>query len=377
MTFDQRVLLCLGAGISQLPVIKAAKDLGHFIIAVDQDLNSPGFEYADTQINCSTHNAQGIIDKLIQLSDFRELNMHIDGILNRSSGPPVLTAAKIAEHYSIPCLPVKVAETVINKNYLKEECQRLGFKQSNFMILNTNDSTQLDIVDYPVVVKPALSLIGKSGITIVNSRTLLDEAIDDAIECSLNGSIIVEQFITGTDFSLISFVEKCQIIDVCILEEINEFDANGKIYGRGFKTCTMPHHFLLKNKLIAIAQRFVSAMQIERSPFMASFRMDQDNNIHLMEIHLDIGGDVLIESLFPAALNFDYTKLTVQMSLGVDTLPTTIDVVPAALLFDRTRCRNVVRNTNLFTADNDAELNRTLRKEMSGASEKITDRIRI
>ena len=53
-------LLVLGAGPAQLGVLRAARDRGLFVIALDRDPAAPGFEYADRRAVVSTEDEPAI-----------------------------------------------------------------------------------------------------------------------------------------------------------------------------------------------------------------------------------------------------------------------------------------------------------------------------
>ena len=62
-------LICIGAGKLQLPIIKAAKSLGHCVIGIDFDDKAPGFFYTDTSVIHSTHDPDAIIEALEVLNN--------------------------------------------------------------------------------------------------------------------------------------------------------------------------------------------------------------------------------------------------------------------------------------------------------------------
>ena len=98
----KKTLICLAAGNSQLVLIKKSVELGYNIIAVDKNQNSVGFKYSSKSIICSTYDSKKIINELLKFCDEYEFL----GIINRSSGTPVLTAAKIAKHFNLKLYPV-------------------------------------------------------------------------------------------------------------------------------------------------------------------------------------------------------------------------------------------------------------------------------
>ena len=105
-------VICLAAGKAQEQLIIKAKSLGHVVIAIDRNPKSLGFKYADMAICQSTHDAEVVINELEKLEDrYRWI-----GILNRSSGPPVITAAKISKYFNLPGVPIESARNLVNKD---------------------------------------------------------------------------------------------------------------------------------------------------------------------------------------------------------------------------------------------------------------------
>lgn len=323
-------LICLAAGKSQVPIILAAKRLNYFVIAVDINPHAPGFEFADHNIIHSTHDAKGVIKSLDLLNNqFNWL-----GILNRSSGLAVLTAAKISQHFCIPGVPIKSAKILLNKDAMREACSKYEFPAPSYKLLKKNEVPILNDDDYPIVIKPSLSIVGKSGISIVRNKKELVKAVTHASEYTINEMVVLEKYIPGSDISFISFVENGKVYSVCYLNEINSEDMKGRVYGKGFKTYDIDNNHNLKTKVNAEVDKIVKSLEIMRSPLMVSFRSDNEGNIFLVEVHLDLGGDLLIEKLFPNALDLDFTELAVNMASGNVNHPINIQVSPSAVLFE-------------------------------------------
>ena len=159
-------LICLAAGESQVPIILAAKKLNYIVVAIDFNPKAVGFKFTDHNIICSTHDAAAVIKSLDILND--EYNWI--GILNRSSGPAVITAAKISEHFNISGVPVMSAEILLNKDAMRDACSKFEFPTPTYKLLKRNEITSFKVDDYPIVVKPVLSIVGKSGISVVRNK---------------------------------------------------------------------------------------------------------------------------------------------------------------------------------------------------------------
>lgn len=347
------LLICLGAGPSQTPLIMTAKNMGFDVIACDINEDAPGFEFADYQINVSTHNFKEVIKSILNIKNENfDINM-ITGVLNRSSGPPVISTSKISEYFSLPGVPFDSAVSIVNKNLLRKKSKEIGVDVPEFNVVDAEKMNPELKCNYPVVVKPALSLIGKSGISIVREEKELLPSIKFAKNSTINNKIIVETYLKGSDYCFIGFIAEGYIQKVCILEEINIENIDGSISGRGFKTLASSKEKIIEEKIINISNKIIDGFMLTRTPFMCSFRSDHEGKLYLMEIHLDIGGDTLIENLFPNALDIDFKELAVNMAAGKIHIPPNINVKPCAVIFDKgsqivskKRCKIISANTH-------------------------------
>ena len=162
---EQEAIICIAAGPSQLPLILSAKKLGYIIIAIDKDPSAIGLKYVDHYIQKSTYSFN---EMLYDLSKIKE-KYRVSGVLNRSSGLPVIVASKISEYFEIPSLPIDSADKIVHKYKLRESCPN-NIPTPEFKIIKKGSSLNDFVFDYPVIIKPSLSLIGKSGVTLVKKK---------------------------------------------------------------------------------------------------------------------------------------------------------------------------------------------------------------
>ena len=127
-------LICLAAGKSQIPIIMAAKNLGYIVIAIDMDPNAPGFSHVDGSVMHSTHDASGVIKALESLNHQISEKYRWIGVLNRSSGPPVVTVSKICEHFGIPGVPITSAQMLLNKDVMREACSKFSIPSPYYQL---------------------------------------------------------------------------------------------------------------------------------------------------------------------------------------------------------------------------------------------------
>ena len=351
-TAKQDAIICLAAGKSQEALLTKAKSLGYTIVAVDKNPEALGFKFADISVCESTYDAKAIIFQLELLdSKYRWV-----GVLNRSSGPPVSVAAELCEYFDLPGVPVDAAKTLVNKDQLRSACTKFSVPTPEYEIRDITDAAEEKAIQYPVVVKPALSLVGKSGITVVLSHEEFVEAFEYAKEKTINGKVLIEEYLPGPDLTLVSFFVDGKICPICLLDELN-VELNGKVTSRGYKVSNKSD---LLSEAILISQKLADVFGIKRSPFMASFRMAEDGSLRLIEVHLDLGGDLLMEEVFPRALSFDFKELAVRMSAGDGSCPNVDSITPTAIFYERGEALLNERGFQVFTAESHQMLSKKI-----------------
>lgn len=172
-----------------LPVIKAAHNLGHYVITCDYLPQNIAHKYADEYHNVS------IIDKEAVLALAKELS--IDGIMSFACDPGVTTAAYVAEQMGLPsCGSYKSVSILQNKYLFRKFLSDNGFQVPNAKGY-TSISEALADVDYfnwPVIVKPTDSA-GSKGVTRIDTPADLEASIRYALKFSHCEEFIVEDFL--------------------------------------------------------------------------------------------------------------------------------------------------------------------------------------
>ena len=153
----QKKILLLGGDNLLLPVIKAAHDLGIYVITCDYLPHNYAHRFADEYHNVS------IIDKEAVLELAQKLN--IDGIMSYATDPGVATAAYVAGKMHLPGNnPYESVAILQNKGKFRHFLQEHGFnipKMKAFRDWNEVKHSLADI-EYPVIVKPTDSAGSKA-----------------------------------------------------------------------------------------------------------------------------------------------------------------------------------------------------------------------
>lgn len=309
----KKAVVSIGCGDSQLLIIKAASKLGFAVIGIDRDKNSIGSMFCDEFCARSTHELSGWEPIFNSYSN----RYDIVGILNRSSGIPVITTAEIAKNLNFSTYSVETAEVVINKHRFFGFLEANNFRIPKTIVYPINSFESVNF-DYPCIVKPSLSSVGKSGIFKVSDSTRLNEFIEKSYESSENGHVLIQKFVKGKDVVIISMVVEGRLNVYEVIEEIN-IEKSGELNGKGVLTPARISKEQ-RNHLINLAQVLAEKLNIENSPFMLSFRIDGEIP-YIMELHLDFGGDLILDVLLPTATNRNVSEDLIKSLLMHKKIP--------------------------------------------------------
>lgn len=304
-------LMLLGGSRYLIPAIKAAKELGAYVITVDNIPNNIAHSYSDKYIN------ESIIDKDAILKIATEEN--IDGILSFATDPGVVVAAYVAEKLNLPTNPLKSIIILQNKNLFRQFLMDNGFNTPAFTSYdNINDAlNDKEYIELPVIVKP-IDSAGSKGVKKVEYINQLEEAIKYAFNHSFSKKIIIEEFLSSdgytsdTDsFSIdgeLSFVSfNTQIFDS---KAINPYTPSAYVWPSDIPEDVQEG---LKSEL----QRLVTLLDLKTGIYNIETRYASNGKAYIMECAPRAGGNRLAEIL-KLSTGQDIISLSVKAALGYE-----------------------------------------------------------
>ncbi|UTC90139.1 ATP-grasp domain-containing protein [Treponema denticola] len=205
MKENKKRILILGAGLMQGPAIRAAKELGCEVIAVDGNPNAVCAKEADKFFPIDLKDIPALIDLAKSL---KEKGLH--GVFTAATDFSVSVAA-IAESCSLPGHSLEAARRASDKVLMRESFEKHGVPSPKFTHIFKNEIDKaLQIlkqkaIPFPLTVKPADNM-GARGCRLVYSQDELRPSLEDAVNFSRSGKAIAEEFIDGEEFSLEALV---------------------------------------------------------------------------------------------------------------------------------------------------------------------------
>lgn len=288
----KKKLLILGGSQYVLPVIREAHALGIHVITCDYLPDNIAHRYSDEYHNVS------IVDKQAVLSLARKLE--IDGVTAFACDPGVVTAAYVAEKLGLPFAGSYEAVSILqDKGRFRRFLQEHGF---NAPWSGSYDSVEAAMNDaerfsFPAIVKPVDSA-GSKGVTRIDNLAALPAAARHALDFSLGGRFIVEQFLQqqgassdSDSFSVDGRLAFCSFDDQLFDERAeNPYTPAGYCW-----PSAMPEW--AQAELRSELQRLMGLLGLKTSLYNIETRLCTDGKAYIMELSPRGGGNRLSEVL--------------------------------------------------------------------------------
>lgn len=304
-------LMILGGSRYALPVIKAAHELGLYVITADYLPDNIAHKFSDEYCNVS------IIDKEATLKVAERLK--VNGIISFACDPGVVTAAYVAEKMGLPsCGPYESVSILQNKGKFRKFLTDNGFNVPMARCYTDIEKAIEDssIFNWPVIVKPTDSA-GSKGVTKVEKPDKLRKSIEYALSFSHCKEFIIEDFITQKGFSsdTDSFSVDGKLKFVSFNSQRFDAHAENPYTPAAYSwpsSMTEKHQEELKKEI----QRALGLLEMKTSIYNIETREGMDGKAYIMEISPRGGGNRLAECLY-FSTGVDLIKNSVRAAVGL------------------------------------------------------------
>jgi len=289
--FSKKLML-LGGLRYLKPVIDAAHKQGYYVITADYLPNNIAHKWSDEYCNVS------IIDKEAVLKEAQRLK--IDGIMSFACDPGVVSASYVQNKMGLPSFgPFESVETLQNKDKFRAFLAKNGFNVPQAKGFDSVETAMEEIYWYPwpVIVKPT-DAAGSKGVTRVDKADDLKPALEYAMEHSISGHIIVEEFIDkqgcSSDTDSMSVDGKLVFTSFCA----QRFDAEAtNPYTPA--AYSWPSTFTKEQEeyLTSEIQRLITLLNLKTCVYNIEVRVAPNGKPYIMELTPRGGGNRLCEML--------------------------------------------------------------------------------
>ena len=305
-------LMVLAAGLLQIPVIKKAREMGYYVIAVDDDPNAPGMALADKAIVPG-----GLMneEKLVTIAKEEQ----IDGVIHPCSEVAMNVMGRINDELHLCGISKEIAIRATNKHLMREAFEAYGAPSPKSILTKDEEDAWNTFYNEFVtnaILKPSRNS-GSRGIAKVE-KGISKEAFVSLYQRALNESrdhqVLIEQFIEGPEFSVEVIVWKGEPHVLAVTDkkttEAPYFVELGhnqpSVYPDG-----------IQNKLKAGAIAGCKALGLTYCAAHCELKV-QNGEAYLMEIGARMGGDFISTELTHLSSGIDMVAATIDVVLGVE-----------------------------------------------------------
>ena len=293
----------IGANEPLRPHYIQTKKLGYEIHSFAWDEGAICREYADYFYPISFTNKNLILEKC------RKIN--IDGIVSFTLESALPTVNYIAEKLNLVSNPNECITDTLNKYRMRQRLTLMGLKNPNYTLINKENELPL-LTDFPFIVKPVDSG-GSRGVQKVESSSELIKAYRRAISYSSNSEVIVEEYISGREFSVEYISHNGNHYFLAITDKI----TTGNPY-----YVELEHHQpaiisdKLKKEIQFITEKTLTALRINSCASHTEIKLDDKGNLYIIEVGARMGGDMIGFPLLYLSTGYDLIKGVLELSTG-------------------------------------------------------------
>lgn len=288
----QKKLMLLGGLRYLKPVIDAAHKQGYYVITADYLPNNIAHKWSDEYCNVS------IIDKEAVLKEAQRLK--IDGIMSFACDPGVVAASYVQNKMGLPSFgPFESVEILQNKDKFRAFLAKNGFNVPQAKGFDSVEAAMSEInwFPWPVIVKPT-DAAGSKGVTRVDKADDLKPALEYAMEHSISGHIIVEEFIDkqGCSSDTDSFSENGKLKFVSFCAQRFDAEATNPYTPAAY---SWPSTFTKEQEeyLTSEIQRLITLLNLKTVVYNIEVRVAPNGKPYIMELTPRGGGNRLCEML--------------------------------------------------------------------------------
>jgi biotin carboxylase len=297
-------LLIIGASILQLPAIKRAKELGHYVAVADYNPEAVGIPFADKYYNTSTID----IDAICRVAeDFKP-----DGIMTLATDMPMRSIAAATTKLGLPGISMDTAIKTTDKGEMIKAFKAHDVASPWYYLINSVEELNGLQLSYPCIIKPTDNA-GSRGVVLVNDKEELEGAFRYSVAQSRNGTVIVEEYLTGKEVSVEVMVVDGEPHILAITDKLTTGAPHFVEMGHS-QPLQLPNGTIAEIKALAI--KAVKAVGINCGPAHVEI-IATPNGAKMIELGARMGGDCITTHLVPLSTGIDMIKATIDVSLGL------------------------------------------------------------
>ncbi|NLA43569.1 ATP-grasp domain-containing protein [Candidatus Saccharibacteria bacterium] len=300
----KKKLMILGAGATQVPLVRVSKELGYHTVVASIDGNYPAFDVCDEIALVDISEPSAVLEKAIE---FR-----IDGITTCCLDTGIHAVGYVAERLGLCNISNSAAEMCYNKLLMKRAFLDNGVPTADFrMVTDTHELySAMDEIGFPLIIK-AVDLQGSRGIYICRS---VDEAVNgynNVMPVTKKDFCIVEKYLEGYEFGAQAFIYNHDILFV-LPHGDNTYMSHTAVPIGHYAPFDGDNQ--LKEQSDTVVRAAIDAIGLDNCAVNVDLIVE-DNTVYVIELTGRVGATCLPE-LVSIYYGIDYYKMIAMAAMG-------------------------------------------------------------
>ena len=301
--------MILVGSLNQVPLIERAHELGYYVILCDNRDNVPGIACADKhyQVNALDPDAITEVGK----------QERIDGVVTNSE-PAFIAMSIAAERLGLRCMSLEDTKLYKNKFLMREFCNKHGLLSPQYKCCKSIKEALafFDQLQKKCIIKP-LDNSASRGVFSINNEVELKMHFDECIGASsaANPAIIIEEYITGTEFTIDGLMTPNGHRCLAISEKKHYAYNENVAYQLLFDNVNDRFNY---KELRRVNDQLVDLTDIPFGLTHAEYKFC-NGNFYLIEIQARGGGNFIATDIVPFISGIDSYTEQIKWAVGDDT----------------------------------------------------------
>ena len=299
-------LMILGASYSQIPLYKAAADLGITTVAVSTPGDWPGFQLADECSYTDISDPEAVLEAAQKHK--------INGIATCCLDAGIRSVGYVCEHMGLKGLSAEAGKLCSDKYLMKEAFVRNGVNCARHICIRNREEleTAVGTLKFPVILK-AVDLMGSRGIFRCNTKEEVYSHYADTMTATGKDYCLLEEFIEGEMLGCEAMIYDGELL-YCLPNNIENYP--------GFVPTPIGHSIPYRKQEILgeeVRRQVIlalNALGMDNCPVNCDL-MEKDGRIYVIEITGRAGGNCLPE-IAGLYYGINYYEAIVRLAMDMD-----------------------------------------------------------
>ena len=299
-------ILIVGGSHAEIPLIKAAQNLGYYVITTGNNLDGLGHKISDKYIPADFSNKNQILD--IAKTE------KISAIISGCNDFALLTTVWVAQELSLGGHDSYDTSLEIHiKDKYRKLAQKLNIKTPAVVKIE-NEHSSLKAVEnltFPIIIKPVDLTGGKGCCKCVKPDTVMS-AVKNAFALTREKYVIAEEFIEGTNHGFSAFIQDKKVTFYFVDNE--QYSASKYAVSGASTTTKIPKRAI--EQLIKDCEKIANHLNLADGILHTQFILDSNHVPTILEVTRRAPGDLYIKFV-EYATGVNYPELIVKSEMGV------------------------------------------------------------